>query len=274
MLAAPEKFTALTVVLTVLLVVACATPVARNNQFAVDNGFKRSEITGDGFTHVIYQSEQYSNADRMWHIYIEGDGTPWITKTFVAADPTTAKPLMLRLMSDDPNPAIYLGRPCYHGMKNETSCTPLHWTHQRYSKQVVASMVAALRRLIDINQIQNLALFGHSGGGTLAMLMAEHVPETRVVVTLAGNLDIRAWAQRHGYSTLTHSLNPADQAPLPATIRQQHYASHNDNNIPPDIIRPVVKRQLNAEFILLEKPDHHCCWQQYWPMILSKLKQP
>jgi len=257
---------------TASLLTACAAPTARNNQFAADHGFKRTEILGAGFTHVVYQSGHDTNTDARWHVYIEGDGKPWIANKFVAADPTIAKPLMLRLMSSDTNPAIYLGRPCYLGMKDTPPCTPLHWTHQRYSKQVVASMVAVLQQLITEHKIRNLSLFGHSGGGTLAMLMANQIPQTRSIVTLAGNLDIRAWSHRHGYSPLTHSLNPAEQPPLPASVRQLHYASRNDNNIPPEIIKPVVKHQLNAEFIILEEPDHHCCWQRYWPAILQKLE--
>ncbi|NOZ52047.1 MAG: alpha/beta hydrolase [Gammaproteobacteria bacterium] len=259
-------------IFTASLVIACASPVTRNNQFAADKGYIRVEITGAGFTHVTYQSHQNVNTNTMWHIYIEGDGNPWISKKFVATDPTTATPLMLRLMSDDKNPAIYLGRPCYLGMRNEPACNPLHWTHQRYSQQVVTSMVVALKTIIDHYQIKNIALFGHSGGGTLAMLMANNIPETRLVVTLAGNLDIQAWTQRHGYSALTDSLNPADQAPLSSSIRQRHYASVNDNNIPAAIIRPVVARQYNAKFIIMEKPDHNG-WQQFWPKILRQLKQ-
>jgi pimeloyl-ACP methyl ester carboxylesterase len=52
-------------------------------------------------------------------------------------------------------------------------------------------MQAALERILASGHFDGVVLIGYSGGGTLAMLLAARVPETRGVITIAGNLDIR-----------------------------------------------------------------------------------
>ena len=70
-------------------------------------------------------------------------------------------------------------------------------------------MAAALSDILQRRPYQGLVLIGYSGGGVLAMLLAEQFPATQAVVTVAGNLDTDAWAIEHGYSPLRGSLNPA-----------------------------------------------------------------
>lgn len=247
---------------------ACATPAQLNERFAAANGFRQFNVQGTDFTHTVFLN--HKSKGEIWHIYIEGDGKPWIDHRFVAQDPTTIKPLMLRLMVQDHASAIYLGRPCYQGKNSDRACHPLLWTHRRYSKQVVSSMAVALKKLIKIHDIQSMALIGHSGGGTLAMLLAERIAETKIVVTLAGNLDIDAWADQHGYARLEGSLNPAQLKPLPASIRQYHYLGRHDQNIKASMTMPVVKKQVDSELFLLDHYGHDCCWEADWPAFLEK----
>ncbi len=209
--------------------------------------------------------------ERVWHVYIEGDGIPWVRRHVVATDPTTPEPLMLQLMAQDPHPAIYLGRPCYHGMASDSACNPWLWTYGRYSEQVVESMSAALASLVSENAIASLVLIGHSGGGTLAMLLAERMPQVRWVVTLAGNLDIDAWTARHGYTKLVHSLNPARRPPLPHHIYQLHYVGEDDENVPPEMLEAAVSQQRNAKVFVLDGLRHEHGWGDYWVEILHTI---
>ena len=75
----------------------------------------------------------------------------------------------------------------------------------------MSSMASALRRYLSRGDIDRLVWLGYSGGGTLAMLLAPRFDQTTDVVTVAANLDIDAWTDRHGYSRLSGSLNPARQ---------------------------------------------------------------
>lgn len=197
------------------------------------------------------------------HVYIEGDGTPFIRGTRIAGDPTPKKPVALRLMKRDRAFSVYVGRPCYWGLANSPNCEPSLWTNRRYSQEVVDSMRRVIREQLDAHGAKRLVLIGHSGGGTLAILLAPHFDETTAVITIAANLDIDAWADLHGYTRLEGSLNPAKMPPLPAHIQQLHLAGGRDRNVPPALIP-------NA--IVYPRFTHSCCWEREWVGILRKLQ--
>lgn len=220
----------LALAVTAWLLKGCVSPTKVNDNLAKAQGLSRSLIRGTDFTHVVYTDSKGEGS--VWHLYLEGDGRPWWGRHAVAPDPTTVRPLMLRLMQQDAAPRLYLGRPCYLGMAAETACKPWVWTHGRYSQQVVSSLQAVIEKLIERHAIEQLVLFGHSGGGALAMLLAERIPQTRKLVTLAGNLDTQAWTKKHGYSDLSGSMNPSARAALPVRIQQFHFRGIKDRNLP------------------------------------------
>lgn len=259
--------------ISLLLVVAqisgCASPSQRLDDQASDLGFRKVVVLGDGFSHVAYIKDGRATPNSALHVYLEGDGTPWVRKRVAAADPSPRTPLMLELMLLDPAPSIYLGRPCYHGLNKVKACTPDMWTDKRYSEAVVASMSVALDRLSV--EYQALVLLGYSGGGTLAMLLAEHQPKTETVITVAANLDTERWAALHKQQPLTGSLNPASRPPLPPRIRQMHFAGAQDDNVPPVLVRDAIAQQQGATFKVFPKQDHSCCWRDVWKEILGGL---
>jgi hypothetical protein len=232
----------------------------------------RSVITGDPFLHLIHRQGTWDSSSPV-HVYLDGDGLPWITRTQIARDPTPRTPLALRLMAADPSPSLYIGRPCYHGLATSPGCSPWLWTHGRYSEEVVKSMAAALRHTLGTDSDREVTLIGYSGGGVLAMLIAARMEQVVAVVTIAANLDIATWADHHGYSRLLGSLNPATQPPLPARIRQIHLAGERDIRVPPYLSKPAVSHQPNAQFLVVPNFDHSCCWERVWPAILARLKQ-
>ena len=236
---------------------------------AAASGFTRMVLTGIGYEHVTYQNQRDGPS---LHVYIENDGNPWTSRYAVASDPTPVRPLMLELMALDAEPSVYLGRPCYLGRASTPPCIPLDWTHERYSERIVASMAAALRQAMSARQLTGIVFFGHSGGGTLAVLLAQRFPQTSAVVTLAANLDITAWVRMHGYTPLRGSLNPADQSPLASGILQKHYIGTLDRNVTPDMLRRFAQRQPRAQVIELQGFNHECCWKLRWATVLQELK--
>jgi dienelactone hydrolase len=232
----------------------------------------RSLIAGDPFQHLIVRQGVWDESSPV-RVYLEGDGLPWLTPTRVAKDPTPRNPLALRLMSRDPGAALYLGRPCYHGLAASPECSTWLWTHGRYSEHVVRSMAAALRRALGPDPDREVTLVGYSGGGALAMLIASRIEKVRTLVTIAANLDIDAWADHHGYSRLSGSLNPATQPPLPARIRQIHLAGERDARVPAKLSRQALSRQPKAQLLVIPNFDHRCCWERAWPSILAGLEQ-
>lgn len=250
-------------------VVACATPTARVEVEATALGLRAITLAGTGFRHAAWYSPG-AIASETLHVYIDHDGSPWIGRSRVAADPTPRSPLALRLMARDANASLYLGRPCYFASNSDRACGPLLWTHHRYSESVVDSMAEALESFRSSADFRGVVLIGYSGGGTLARLVAERLPSTRAVVTLAANLDTDRWTELHGYSALAGSLNPAAQPALGEAVREVHYVGREDRNVPPQIARSYAVHHRSARIIELPGFDHRCCWLSAWPALLER----
>lgn len=230
---------------------------------------KREVITGSRFQHVIYSKSGF--VSKTLHIYLDGDGVTWIADR-PSDDPTPHNPMVLNLMALDSAPAVYVGRPCYHGVKAIGACSSRFWLKDRYSEDVVASLSTVIKELLEQGGYEKIAWFGHSGGGTLAVLLASRFPQTTSIVTLAANLDLEAWAAYSGHVDLSGSLNPASLPPLSRSIRQRHYAGGKDG-IVPLVSMAKAAAHLGSELIVLDEYDHVCCWEQVWQTVLDKLAE-
>jgi hypothetical protein len=246
------------------------TPAARIDQLAQAHDFTREVAQGAGFRHVIY-SNQETGQDGALHVYLSGDGSPWLSRKRISDDPTPRRPIALRLMTLDTASSLYVGRPCYHGLAQHPPCHPGLWTTARYGEPILASMAAVVNHRLARTSKTRVILIGFSGGGTLAMLLGERIPATSAIVTIAANLDVRAWSALHGFSPLSHSLDPATRPPLPAHIRQIHLAGSADRSVPPAIVTAAISRQPAATLRVFDGFDHSCCWQSIWPQALSGL---
>ncbi len=259
-----------TIFAIVFTAVSCTTPSEALRSKALELGYQEAHLTGANYDHIGFKHNSDSNKESL-HIYLDGDGTPWLTRHIVADDPTPRNPVMLKLMQLDEQPSLYLGRPCYIRTKHTKACHSAIWTDKRYSQQVVSSMTAALRVYLKGAQHKKLFFFGHSGGGTLAILMAKEFPETVAIVTLAGNLDTGRWTTHHRFDNLSGSLNPAEMPPLPEHIPEFHYIGNNDTNILPDFVTARSHTRKGIHITVLKNFDHSCCWQKIWPDVLQQL---
>ncbi len=205
-------------------------------------------------------------------VYLGSDGRPWVDNR-PAADPTGRRSLALELMLRDPRPAVYLGRPCYHGGADRPPCNARLWTSGRYSDVVVNALVTGLRELVARYRPGRLTLIGYSGGGTLAVLAASRMAaETAItVITVAGNLDPAAWTAFHDLLPLSESLDPVEAVPSPAGFRQLHLVGPEDARVPPRTIRRYRERHPDAHVLEVEGFDHVCCWVEEWRDILARI---
>ena len=234
---------------------------------AADRGLRAEVVTGAGFRHRVLAPARA--AGPTLHIYLDGDGTPWLGG-HPASDPTPRAPLVLDLLALDPAPAVYLGRPCYHGLGGDPGCAPALWTSARYSEAVVSSMAAAARRVLAARGAERIVWLGYSGGGALAVLLAARLPETAGVITVAANLDVDAWAEHQRSGRLAGSLNPARQPPLPPRLFQRHYAGGRDRTVPVEVTRRGASP---AALVVIPGFDHRCCWKALWPAVLAELER-
>jgi hypothetical protein len=257
---------------------SCATQSEKPAEvLAASHGLTREVVSMRGFDHLIYRRSALPvcfDSARGIHIYLEGDGRPWETRYRIAHDPTPRNPLALKLMVRDPAPVVYVGRPCYQGLAHPEGCRRELWTRDRYSPEVVQSMVSAIDHALPPLERPPITLIGYSGGGVLAMLIAERLDGVERVITVAANLDIDAWADHHDYSRLTGSLNPARQGPLDPRIRQIHLSGERDRQVPPWTIERFRGVNPGATFKSLPGFGHRCCWIDQWPEILGEALHP
>jgi pimeloyl-ACP methyl ester carboxylesterase len=248
--------------------IGCTTPLERCDAIARAHDFSRTVVHGSPFDHLVYATASTGLAQTL-HVYLEGDGTPYLTGQVPAPDPTPRRPVMLQLMTLDDGLAVYVGRPCYFGFAATPPCTVIDWTSARFSQQVVESLRSVVEELREQYGVRSVEIFGHSGGGTLAALLARRLTGVERVVTLAGNLDTAAWTALHGYSPLTGSINPVDEGALPAGIGQLHVVGERDRNVPSSIVESAAKRLGAGQVRIAVGVGHTCCWESQWPTILA-----
>lgn len=263
----------LVLILVSLSLGGCATPGTRSDALARQWGFDVATQSAAGYQLRLYRHGR-PRADESLHVYLDGDGLPWRTRTRISSDPTPRRPLALELMALDAHPSVYLGRPCYFGQAQAPGCSPWMWTSGRYSERVIATLAAALNALMAEERIHELTLIGYSGGGVIAWLLAERLPEVRCLVTISANLNVAAWTRHHGYSPLHASLDPAQRAPLPARVRHWHLLARRDRQVPPELFgaghRTDAHRgsELQRARIRVLAGDHSCCWHRHWSDLL------
>lgn len=248
---------------------ACTSHPQRSDELARDAGFTRVVTVGKSFEHVLYEHRLEDPGTRELHIYIEGDGTPWIGGRYPAAEPTARQAVALELMTLDPGPSLYLGRPCYLGLAGSAHCEPELWTSRRYSPEVVASMVEVVQQYLLRYGIQRVVLIGHSGGGTLAALLATRLQAEVFLLTLAANLDTVMWTESKGLLPLSGSLNPLDYRQAIAELPQLHLAGLQDSDVPIAITESFTNALPSSSVKVYPAFDHSCCWREIWPTLLA-----
>lgn len=251
---------------TALFLGGCTSPGQRLDQRAREAGLDIVHIEAGAFPSIVYlkRSAAGDHASEPLIIYLESDGIPWLGRT-PSDDPTTREPVALEMLNHSPGPGAYVTRPCYNGLRSD-KCNVELWTGARYSNEVVESMAATVREVQRRSGAAQVAFVGYSGGGSLAVLIAERLDNVASVTTVGANLDTDAWTDHHEYLRLSQSLNPA-LSDRPHPWPELHLRGAKDLVVPPATTERYFARYPQAQQRTVEGFDHVCCWVRDWPAI-------
>jgi pimeloyl-ACP methyl ester carboxylesterase len=243
------------------------------DMLAAEKGWHSDVLKTDLFLFRVYETARPLETEIIT-IYIEGDGLSWISRDRPSANPTPINPIGLKLALQNKHSAVYLARPCqFINLTLESNCNKKYWTSHRFSKEVIDSTNNAIEKIKAKYQAKRIILIGYSGGGTVATLVAARRSDIKQLITIAGNLDIDAWAKRHHLTTLDGSLNPADYYSNLESIDQTHLVGGKDTNISiaetMSYVRKFSKSNL-IKVIVVDQYDHRCCWVEDWQKITNQ----
>lgn len=229
---------------------------------ATNAHFTPKLVKGDKF--LIYTYQKITDPAKPYQIYIEGDGYIFY------GDPTPMNPMLIRLAALDNRPNIvYIARPCQYTIKNNQSvCDASYWTSKRMSEDSVQALNEVINK---VSNGQIVDLIGFSGGGGIATLIAARDPKIRSIITIAGNLDHKAFNDYHNSMHMTESLNPIDYATQISQIPQLHLSGSNDKSVPPFIAEEFVKKS-NSRCVhnkIFKGFTHSKGWDLVWKNIIQ-----
>ena len=262
----------LLLVLSSLLLGSCAyktVPQTANGQSIESLGFNAIPVHPIFKAYLRIRPSDDALRARTLTIYIEGDGANWLFKTIPPRNPTPDQSLVVALAALDPNPYIlYLARPCqFIDVQTIKECDESLWTDGRFSTQVITLFNQAIDEIVRPMPPLRLNLVGHSGGGTLATLIAAQRSDVNCLVTLASPLDLSAWTQALAIAPLLKSKNPAEPNANLKQIRQTHYLGENDRIVTKESIGRYRNFPPQTEFITIAGFDHRKFWVEHWPML-------
>lgn len=242
--------------------------------YAEDHGFRKTPINTSYFYLISFSKIRMPG--KPVHVYIEGDGLAWRTKTRLSGNPTPRHFLALRLAAMDPSEnVVYLARPCqYVSPKEEIHYDPVYWSSKRFSEEAISSMNEAVDEIKKAARASEVHLIGHSGGGAVAVLLAARRHDVASLCTIAGNLDSEVVNRYHHVSPIPESLNPSDQAEKISAIPQEHFVGEKDKVIPPFVAKGFLEKSHNAYTIkITEIPNatHDSGWETAWADHLRKM---
>ncbi len=242
------------------------------HDLAVRHGYQDRALEAEGLPMISVVPTDIHRPVNVLRVYLEGDGLAWRSRRQVSDNPTPVTPVALQLMLADPNKDLaYLGRPCQ--FVHNGACRYSLWTSARFSQPVVSSLSSALSQLKQQFSVTSFQLVGYSGGGALALLLAVERDDVDSVITVAGNLETRRFAEYHHVSPLTESLNPADYVDVLSNIPQVHFVGSEDEIITDEISNAYVELFDDDSVRMINVADvgHLRGWVELWPQLLTQI---
>lgn len=250
--------------LALLLASGCQAPLTQLQTLSQAHGHRVEIQPTQPFPLALSVPLKAPGALRL-RVYLEGDGRAWATSSQPSLDPSPRNLLLARLALEDPQPSLYLARPCQ--FVSAPGCRAAMWTDQRFGKAVLDSLDQALSGIKQRYGNQEFELIGYSGGGALALLLAARRSDVTQVQTLAGNLSPRYWAQTLQLTPLAGSLEPLDYRQRLRDLPQRHLLGLQDRSVPASLFehyRVELGSTRCLQQVALPGVSHAEGWTQAW----------
>lgn len=251
--------------LAVVSILGCATI-----DIAGKAGFTKEYIKAGDFTLLSYQ--RFNKLSDKISIYIEGDGRAWEAKHRLSDDPTPSNPVALKLAALDPaDNVVYIARPGQYSPTDIPECNSKYWSGYRFAPEVIDSFNSAIDILKEKSGVKFVKLIGYSGGGAIAVLVAARRSDVNALVTVAGNLNPKAFCAYHHVTQLDGSLDPMDVAKAVTHIPQRHFVGSRDKIVPFAIVESFVKIEKGENYeciTVVEGASHNDDWGKRWKELL------
>ena len=271
-------FKKITLLLLFLAILSCNNMIWIKNRIKyADNLVKNTQFIPKNIetSHFyLFSYQKFNNLqNKVLNIYIEGDGLAWRSRNRLSKNPTPTNPVALKMaLADNADNIIYIARPCqYIDFKNDKNCqNRQYWSQARFSKEVVKSINDAIDKIKKNHDFKKVNLYGFSGGGGLAVLVASLRDDVVSIKTIAANLNHKKIGEIHQATPLSLSLDPVDFISDIAHIKQLHIAGGSDKIVLDYVIRDFVDQVNNysksnkAQFKLIKEADHE---YKKWPEI-------
>ncbi len=208
-------------------------------------------------------------------VYLEGDGRG-VVRGRVTQDPTPSRAMGFELARSDPAPdVLYLARVGQFQPAQTGPDYQAYWSNKRLSEESVQAASLAIDQAKASRGAQRLHLVGYSGGGGLAVLLAERRSDVATVATVAGLLDTGWWVREKNYQPLTGSLNPADRAAALVVTPQVHFYGTEDTIIPETMSAHFQTLAPFTDFQRVRvETNHWKGWPELWPGLLNQYLVP
>ncbi|MFK7866255.1 MAG: hypothetical protein AB8B77_02305 [Alphaproteobacteria bacterium] len=239
-------------------------------------GLAPIEFSSREFNSFGYIDIQDKNAPLM--VYLEGDGIAYAANGLATSDPTPLDPVGLRLAALDKSPnRLWLARPCHYSLQATgddliagtlpDDCESRYWTNARYSSSIIDTLEQAINETSIEHGLKDIHLIGYSGGGAVALLLADRLKNIASLRTIAGNLDPVGLGKHRGDFALSGSLDPTDIAVSIQHIPQLHYVGEDDDIIPDWIASSFIDNMNRIDcvkILQIEDADHVKGWTEFW----------
>lgn len=260
-----------------ILLSACggvSSRIENANDISRQGSLRREDI--QAHTYKLASWQRITDFSAPIHVYIEGDGLAWLSRSRPSSNPTPTHATGLVLASRDAAPnVVYLARPCQFTAFDpvDNKCDRDDWTGKRFSKEIIRSYHSALDQIKRKGEgSARFHLIGYSGGANIAGLLAAQRQDILSLRSVAGNLDNDFFTQFHEVSAMPHSLNMADHAGVLTHVPQYHFIAEDDEFVPPPISKNYARKLPSsrcAQFEMIRGTEHIKGWEERWADLLA-----